>query len=667
MENKTPYKYFKPERAASWWCTITDLMWPQQDVIDSIIKRADAMADAKIEVCVNFGFHMRFDFANHFQSLHGYLRNVAEELHKRGIKFVDHYSCNLIERPRGDDEYYKLHKYHRHHVLLHHDEKAAEYAQYEGIRYRDICEVDARDGTRGYSYAYMTELFCHNNPDFLKMHKLYLERLISEVPVDGMMVDDMCHYAGFRACTCEHCKRKFKEQFGHELPPFEDKEFWGDTTKGDYYWGNYKNPVFRDWVKFRTQSVVNHVKMVKETIGDIPLFTCCSSSGPALLNALSLNIERMSPYIDLALLENCGITVRSANWMGNDAEAMLQLDVGRNLGNAPAIALSYTIYDDGAYLAWALGRYWGVCNWMSTLHGRLAKQPKEAKDVPALIGRFNNWGIEHSKVRMYECKNIDEIRIVNNIFNRENHWNDEAGKEAWDYNKSWISALIANNVSYRFVRFEELADSGRLLSETSPLVLDNCGCISDEQFKAVCEYLENGGKAFVTLPFGVCDENGYEREKPLSDKLLSKNYPGLYILDNHGNAGFNEVLAKGYFTPRIKYISGDKRFYSRLKVQNDSSLVLHFLNGAMEGVAHQDDWLHGNKNILKELVSNITDPKIEFEIDINGLGITNMDKLSLKSPELYAESRPVIVTNLGNGKYNVKIDLTDIKVYAVIE
>ena len=85
MESRAPYKYFKPERVASWWCTIADLMWPQQDVIDSIIERADAMAEAKIEVCVNFGFHMRFDFANYFQSLHGYLRTVAEELHKRGI------------------------------------------------------------------------------------------------------------------------------------------------------------------------------------------------------------------------------------------------------------------------------------------------------------------------------------------------------------------------------------------------------------------------------------------------------------------------------------------------------------------------------------------------------------------------------------------------------
>ena len=126
-------------------------------------------------------------------------------------------------------------------------------------------------------------------------------------------------------------------------------------------------------------------------------------------------------------------------------------------------------------------------------------------------------------------------------------------------------------------------------------------------------------------------------------------------------------MEKGLFVPRIKYISGDKRFHSRLKVQNGNALVMHFLNGAMEGIAHQDDWLHGQKNILKEIVSNITDPKIEFEIDINGLAITNMDSLVLKSPELYAQSRPVVVTALGDGKYNIKIDLTDIKVYAVIE
>lgn len=151
----------------------------------------------------------------------------------------------------------------RHHVLLFHDPIAAEYAQYEGHYFKDICEVDIRDGSRGYSRQYQMETFCHNNPAFLDMHAKYLQRLMKEVPLDGIEVDDMCNYAGLTTCGCKYCRSRFKKDYGHEIPPFGEKSFWGDTSKPMLLWGNYGNPVFRDWLRTKTDAIVDYVKMVK--------------------------------------------------------------------------------------------------------------------------------------------------------------------------------------------------------------------------------------------------------------------------------------------------------------------------------------------------------------------------------------------------------------------
>ena len=79
---------FAPRRIASWWNTIEDLQWSQKSIKDKIKRRAEAFAEAKIDMVVNYGFHIRFDFSNYFGQLHCLWANACEELHKYGIKFI---------------------------------------------------------------------------------------------------------------------------------------------------------------------------------------------------------------------------------------------------------------------------------------------------------------------------------------------------------------------------------------------------------------------------------------------------------------------------------------------------------------------------------------------------------------------------------------------------
>lgn len=656
---------FIPNHISSWWSRIEDLQWPQKKIVDKIKYRAEAFANAKIDTAINFGFHIRFDFSNYFGQLHGYFANVCEELHKYDIKFMDHYSCNHVERPRGDEEFRKLHRAQRHHVLLFHDPIAADYAQYEGHFFRDICQVNLRDGSRGYAKQYQMEAFCHNNPGFLDMHKKYLLRLMKDVPFDGIQVDDMCDYAGPIVCGCEHCRDRFRREYGHELPPLDDIEFWGDTiNRNEFLWGNYENPAFRNWLSTRADSVADHLKMVKGVLGEKPLMTCCSASGPISLNAVDLNLERMSPWLDLFMLENCGINVNSVNWIRMDSEALHQKDIAHKKGNAPAMALSYTIYEKGGYLGWCLSRFWGVANWSSTLNQRLEEDPEDMMEIEDIIKPYNDWEIKNSNLNYRDGEDLVEVRVVNSRYCKENGWHGEDGKEQWDKAAAWSEQLVRANVGYRFVRCEELSEPDALLSEDTPLILDSIGCVSESQFKAIKAYLSQGGKVWLAIPFGTHDEKGFKRATPLSEELLKSKYKNLFLIDTATDSNpLKQLIQKGRFRPVLKQLSGDERWAARIRFYSGKP-VIHFLSSGLVPVPHASIKDITGVPVLKDIETNIQDNNLIYEINTKKVPIPTM---SIMSPELGGERRSVRIHDLKSGRSRIEINLEGIEIYAVIQ
>ena len=657
MVSRAPDIPFVPRRAASWWVTLEDLLWPEKSIKDKIKRRAAAFAEARIDMAINFGFHIRFDLANYFGQMHGYYANVCEELHQYGIKFMDHYSCNHVHRPKNEEEYKKLARCHRHHTLLFHDPQAAAHAQYEGHFFRDICEVDVRDGSRGYAWQYQLEAFCHNNPGFLEMHAKYLKRLLKEVPIDAIQVDDMCSYPGLATCGCQFCRARFKRDYGREIPPFEDKTFWGETQKPMLQWGNYANPAFRDFIQMKSDSVVDHVKLVKSVIGNLPLMTCCSSTGPMILNSLSLDLEKMSPYLDFFMLENCGFSIPSVNWVRMDAEALQQKDMARRRGGAPAIALGYTVYEKGGYLGWALARYWGVANWSSTLNGRLEVDPPDARETDEIIHEWNNWEVAHSDLDYREGDDVEEIRLVSSRYCRDNGWRDEQGREHWNRVQAWSNLLVRQNIGYRILRAEELAEAEALKSEKTPLVLDGVACVSDKQFEAISSFLASGGNAWLALPFGTLDEKGNKRPAPLSERLLESFKERITVI--RPAAEQNPIPQ---FEPIVQQLTGAKEWVIRPRIHSGVP-VFHLMNTAMQAIPHPTIRDMGGTPILQDINSAVTDGKLSYRIKLD---IPENIQYEMMSPETKDQKQPVTIMK-ENGYSILQVDMSHLKIYGVIQ
>ena len=158
------------------------------------------------------------------------------------------------------------------------------------------------------------------------------------------------------------------------------------------------------------------------------------------------------------MLENVGLNINCADWVKMDAEALQQKDIAQKRGNAPAMALSYTVYRDGGYLGWCLSRFWGVANWSSTLNQRIEEDPVDAMEIEDIIGPINNWELKNSDLNYADGEDLAEVRLVSNSLCRDNGWRDAEGLEHWDRVKDWSACLVKNNIGYRFVRCAELSD-----------------------------------------------------------------------------------------------------------------------------------------------------------------------------------------------------------------
>ena len=102
---------------------------------------------------------------------------------------------------------------------------------------------------------------------------------------------------------------------------------------------------------------------------------------------MGLSAEEWVDVVDWITMENVGLSPKSVQWPGIEAEAMLHKGIAasKSHAGAPAITISYFTFPDGAYLGWAIARYWGVGNWATTLWGRLPVDPPGAKEEAELI------------------------------------------------------------------------------------------------------------------------------------------------------------------------------------------------------------------------------------------------------------------------------------------
>ena len=485
-------------RAVSWWLTFDDLAWPNSDLHDAIRRRADRCAASGVNCCLVFGAHFRWDFLPLWSRLHDLLRTIAVELHERKILLFDHHSSVLTHRPRNAAEVMNIVRRNRHHVPFYPSHEAAATWEFAGSRLNDWRMLDVETGQPVYLPAYDAEQFCMNHPAFRAAYGQYVQRLVKETGIDGLMSDDGIFYAGWRACSCPHCRERFRRDHGHELPPTTDAGFWG----------NRSSAAFRDWIEMRFRSSGDFLAGVRATLGPaFPLVTCCSSSDGHALPAYGMSYQDFIRSCDHVLLEMVGSTPSPAGtWDDRIPSQLLHLGLAQE-HRLPCFGLAYGFFPDTAFFSWALNKFLGSDCWFSTLKGRLgaaAAQLATLADDSELVGEGFLW--ERAHPQLFAGQPDTDIAVM---FSRATR--DFYGQVADDYTSDYHTVCL--QLMRAGLTFDVVTTVPRG-AQIRRLVLASVVCLSAEERAALGKFLRGGGTVIATGPCGFCDERANPAAEP---------------------------------------------------------------------------------------------------------------------------------------------------------
>lgn len=485
-------------RAVSFWIDWRFLDWPNEDVRDMIIRRCDEMAAANINMAVVFGTHFRWDYLPIMTRVHDMLAFTAEQLHQRDIKLFDHHSSVLTHRIRKPEDREHIRKFNYHHLAFYPDADFVSQMKYNGSYLNDWRMIDVETGKPIFIDVYNCEQFCMNNPDFQAAYQTYIRRLLADVPLDGLMSDDGIYYAGWRACGCIHCRKKFATVYGHELPPTSDSSFWF----------NRESQAFLDWIAFRYKTVADFMCVVQEITGDLPLMTCCSNSSGQVCNAHSTSYEEFAPHNTMSMLEVSGRGINekgdwTAHFMGR---AMLQIAITNKFNLDACLILGYGFTKDSFELFWHINRLLGADAWLSTLKGRLIPKCSSIKSLPeeqALVGNIFSWEKSHEEL----FSGVSDAK-VGIYFSRDTR--DNFARSYFDFEavyKAACQCLFEANVTFDV--FYDIDD----IFKYKAAVLPAAACLSQRHRDMLRKYMQDGGTIVASGPIGMRDDRNKHTEQ----------------------------------------------------------------------------------------------------------------------------------------------------------
>ena len=594
------------KRIASWWVRWQDLNWPDPDNLDRIKRRADQMAEANVTSAMIFGTHFRWDYLPFFTLLHDYLATVAQELHARGVELYDHHSVNLIHRYHDREGMRRVMDGSRVHLPLCPSSEAAATWEYKGRRLNDWRMIDVKTRDALWYPQYSSEGFCQRNPEFVEAYKDYVRQLIADTGIDGLSADDPIHYMRYNSCACPHCRAELKRRAGIDLPPADDRSFWG----------NWANPAWKHWIDLRFESTGDFFEQVASVVPEgFRLMSCGASSATGSVMGSGSDVRNFLRGCNMANVEMSGNTPPYKHDPATVNSTISHRLVNASHHQAAARERGVRCFGTGfgftqttADHVWAVNKVLDADCWFSTLKARLGL-PDHIADAlpeePELIGHAFTFEKEHPA--LFDGEQVGQLAVYFSYETR-NHTFFGALNEGYfkDYHDT-LECLFKAGLSPHTV-FSFPKDAGQY-----PLVLlPSAASMTEEEVAAMRAYLAAGGKVVVTgpSPLSECENTWALPDQPDVAPLdfFSRVESGLWHLPAEWEKGkapactdpdrWTEPVPGLYYNPRRmsektaadqvlelcrRYARGiplqvlESEGYLTTMFQNDTAITVHFL------------------------------------------------------------------------------------------
>lgn len=438
-------------------------------------------AERGVTTMVTFGCtHFMLSFYPYWEDIFSCIARIVRAFHKYGIKVVEHRSYSLTNR------FFEEHEWNEGRALHYHpwtELKERLYSDYEimGVKASEMAAVDGRTGKPQIN-NYKAYCLCPNNPDYQRISK-YLANRIFDLGVDGMMNDDIQYHKN--ACACEHCRKKFREETGYELP-YPDG--WAD------FYENYNNPAYVAWKQFKVRSTTRYLDMIveEEKKRGLKMLRPCYVSDILNSNWSCGSFETGVKYYMNYFQENFRPTVVRYGYSNFMAEAVDRYARTKRV-NIPSMSLFYPYTPPLTYFSWALAHTWGQM-YSGTVHD---------EDITEVERPYREFETAHCAFLGESTKNAD-IAIYQSVLTRDCRPAGSSFPMKSILTASNFSGLLTDMV------FEE--DTVEILSEYPVIVLNCASMLSGENISRLRKYAEGGGRLIIIGNSGEYDENAAKRD-----------------------------------------------------------------------------------------------------------------------------------------------------------
>lgn len=518
--------WIRQARLASWWLTRNDFYWPDHGVEEEIVRRAADFAANGVNTVVIFGLHFRWDYVPYFERLRSLFHRIVRECHQHNIHVIDHYSDTLTHRPRNEEDRWFIRERLNHHVAIYPD-LDYDYV-YQGSARNTWRQVDVRTGEAAYYDVYRCNMFCPNNPAYQRASQSYAVSQFKEAGIDGLMNDDLEFLPDYHSCSCKYCRERFRDEFNRDLPPVDDREFWG----------NRRNPAFRDWLVMRLRSTGDHYVRLRKALGpERPLFGCCSSLDTQWssevacvhdefsrgLNVVSMEMMPRNPIAEWGTLFSRQSIYQAVAAAGDylRGESRSVMEVSRP---DPFIGLTYGNSPETSFMAWTLVSAWGGRSWTcrdTQVNG--VQMACAELDDRSHLSRTLGWQASHEYLYADASRLVD-VSVVFSPPTRTFCSPEEAETHRRQL-LGWMRLMVENGILSDVILAQALSgkDAGRILAmNRSLLIFPSVAALGEAELEGIAAYLDAGGNVLVAGEFGRYTESGAEQETPLTALLKRK-------------------------------------------------------------------------------------------------------------------------------------------------
>ncbi|HEX5417087.1 MAG TPA: alpha-amylase family protein, partial [Chloroflexota bacterium] len=353
----------------------------------------------------------------------------------------------------------------------------------------DWCFVSARGGHQIYNGLYST---CPSGPYYQEKAFEILGEVLDRYPIDGFFFNwfnfSQRDYSGtyHGICQCVHCRERFRERYGAELPREED----------------WNNPAYLQWRAY-----------TRETLSD-------------LAGRIRRFIKERNPEVALILRQNPDVIMHEVNnavdrpqpiwvhWAG---------EVGRESRTAhpeKPVTINAVMFLDlpyrfsaeqpglvGLHLAQAISQ---GANPYAYVIGTTENQP-DRKNF-GIVGQMLRFHRDHQEYYA-GLRSAAKVAIISSLRSEERYGRAEGVARVQNERRGVFRALVEGHVPFDILPDDQLLAAARdgRLARYEALVLPNVAALDDEQTAALDQYVENGGGIVATYDTAAFDGEGKAR------------------------------------------------------------------------------------------------------------------------------------------------------------